>query len=208
MSPSPPAAHSDDHLHRFERLLDEYGAKVNRLARRFAVSESDAEDLTQEIFLDVFRSLPSFRGESALGTWIYRIALNHCLRFRDKARKEAEHHAPETPSEDAPEPAPDPSQRVMKRELSQQVQEALERLPAHHHSVVVLHELQGLTYQQCAQVLEVPVGTVKSRLSNAFRVLRGTLATYVLSDTLPEHEAPPETTSVRPQSIKATGGSS
>lgn len=66
----------------FATFLDLYGERVHRLARRYARSESCAEDLTQEIFLDLYRCIAGFRGDSQLGTWVYRVALNHCLRYR------------------------------------------------------------------------------------------------------------------------------
>ena len=70
----------------FEELLDAYETRVYRLALRLTDSISDAEDVTQEIFLAVYKSLGNFRGNSALGTWIYRVAMNHCLEFRRKRR--------------------------------------------------------------------------------------------------------------------------
>jgi RNA polymerase sigma-70 factor (ECF subfamily) len=81
----------------------------------------------------------------------------------------------------------DPARQADRQELSGQVQIALEALSPLHRDVVVLHELQGLTYKECAAVLEVPVGTVKSRLSNAFRALRGSLGIYVLGEDTGEH---------------------
>src|SRR5579862_5776443 len=70
----------------FETLLDAYETRVYRLALRFTGNVSDAEDLTQEIFLAVYKGLTYFRGDAALGTWIYRVAMNHCLEFRRKRR--------------------------------------------------------------------------------------------------------------------------
>src|SRR5438876_1070170 len=72
----------------FEQLLDAYETRVYRLALRFTDNIPDAEDVTQEIFLGVYRGLANFRGDSALGTWIYRVAMNHCLEYRRKKRLE------------------------------------------------------------------------------------------------------------------------
>jgi RNA polymerase sigma-70 factor (ECF subfamily) len=174
----------------FEELLDRYGPRVQRLARRYAFTESDAEDLTQEIFLDIFRCAANFRGEAQLGTWLYRIALHHCMRHREKAYRDHSHRAPDGASEtERPDPSGDPAKRSASRELSHQVHTALEGLSPLHRDVVVLHELHGLTYQECARILEVPVGTVKSRLSNAFRHLRATLGPYVLGEESPGERA-------------------
>jgi RNA polymerase sigma-70 factor (ECF subfamily) len=170
----------------FAELLDRYGARVHRLVRRYARGEADAEDLTQEIFLDLYRCSGSFRGESALSTWVYRVALNHCLRYREKlerAQPPAETY--EDGVHETPDSRRDPAGQVVARELTQQVHAALDDLSRVHRDVVVLHELHGLTYRECAEVLQVPVGTVKSRLSNAFRCLRASLGGYVLGEPAP-----------------------
>ncbi len=174
----------------FEAFLDSYGPQVQRLVRRYTLSEADAEDLTQEIFLDLYRSISNFRGESALSTWVYRVALNHCLRHREKQKQHSATQADDLPDERADEnPGTDPARQTARVELRGQVQDALQDLSPAQRSVVILHELHGLTYNECAQILEVPVGTVKSRLSNAFTHLRASLGSYVLGDT--EDSAPP-----------------
>lgn len=111
-------------------------------------------------------------------TWVYRIAVNHCLRHSERTR-------PSAPYDDEILEVDDdwrrsPAEAAAKGELSDYVHGALGVLPQIHRDVVVLHELHGLTYEECAEMLEVPVGTVKSRLSNAFRKLRVSLADYVL----------------------------
>ena len=165
-------------------FVDLYGPRLHRLARRYAPCEADAEDLTQEIFVALYQSLPSFRGESSLATWSYRVALNHCLKHAAKAKLIT------VPYDDAREqPAPDrlgPAYQSARRELSGQLNSALADLSPGHRDAVILHELHEMTYAECAAVLGVPVGTVKSRLSTAFRRLRVSLSGYVLSDTLPE----------------------
>jgi len=170
---------SDDSSN-FAAFLDEHGARVHRLARRYARGEADAEDLTQEIFLDLFRALPTFRGESQMATWVYRVAINHCLRHREKNCNQNESFDEER--HETPDTRHDPARRMAQTELGDQVQTALSDLSELHRDVVVLHELHGLTYRQCATVLGVPVGTVKSRLSNAFRALRKSLGLYVLGE--------------------------
>lgn len=164
----------------FEEFVDACGGRVHRLARRYAATEADAEDLTQEIFLDLYRCIGSFRGESQLSTWVYRVAVNHCLKHRARTRPD---HLPLDDSLQADEDRQaDPACRAQQRELSDQVRLALDDLSPLHRDVVILHELHGLTYAECAAALDVPVGTVKSRLSNAFRRLRATLGGYVLGE--------------------------
>ncbi len=169
----------------FEELLDAYEVRVYRLALRFTGSVPDAEDVTQEIFLGIYKGLGNFRGNSALGTWIYRVAMNHCLEYRRKRRLDTLPLDEEIAlvSQDWRD---DPVQSANKRELSAKVEAALSCLSPLHRDVIVLHEFQGLTYQEVAAALDVPVGTVKSRLSNAFRRLRDLLGGYV-------HEGSPTT---------------
>ena len=170
----------------FEEFVDTYGARIHRLVKRYLSNASDTDDVTQEIFIDLYRCIPTYRGGSSLMTWVYRIAVNHCLRHCERTR-------PTAAFDDEVIGLDDDWRRSLvesaaKGELSDYVHGALGILPQIHRDVVVLHELHGLTYEECAEMLEVPVGTVKSRLSNAFRKLRVSLADYVLGD-----QSPPET---------------
>jgi RNA polymerase sigma-70 factor (ECF subfamily) len=165
----------------FEEFLDSYGARVHRLVRRYVSNESDAEDVTQEIFFDLYRGIGNFRGDAALSTWVYRVAANHCIKHRQRAKPDSLPYEETLQAEE--DWRADPLRSATKRELSEQVSCALDQLSPLHRDVVILHELHGLTYQECANVLDVPVGTVKSRLSNAFRRLRGVLGSYVLGQS-------------------------
>ncbi|CEK13976.1 RNA polymerase sigma factor [Chthonomonas calidirosea] len=162
----------------FAQIVDRFSVRIYRLAYRMCGSTMDAEDLTQEIFLAIYRSLQSFRGDSSLSTWVYRIAMNHCVDFQRR-------HRPQTLSLDeqlivvTDRWCDNPQEALHKEELGRQIEEALSHLAPHHREVVILHELHGLTYTEVAKVLQIPVGTVKSRLSNAFRQLRELLRDYV-----------------------------
>lgn len=180
-----------------EQFLDMYGPRVQRLARRYARDQIDAEDLTQEIFIALFRSAANFRGEASLATWVYRVALNHALRHRDRWQRESNLNEPNTndkPIEIADGGA-DPARYAARGELNNEVRGALDELVEGQREVVILHELHGLTYSECAAVLQIPIGTVKSRLSNAFRHLRVRLGPYVLGDDQAIAARPPQSTS-------------
>ncbi len=169
----------------FEEFVDTYGARVHRLVRRYVVNPSDAEDVTQEVFCDLHRSISSFKGQSALSTWVYRVTVNHCLRHIER-RKGDNLPLDEQVLPDADWHS-DPSRAYSKQELSDQLQHALHQLSPGHANVVVLCELHGLSYQECSQILNIPVGTVKSRMFTAFRRLRDLLSGYVEGgDDLPE----------------------
>lgn len=166
----------------FEAFLDAYGSRVHRLVRRNVANPTDAEDVTQEIFCDIHRSIHQYRGEASLSTWTYRVALNHCWRYRQRKHPESislEEERFDMPTEDWES---NPEKAAENSELSVQVQTALDQLSPSLHDVVVLCELHGMTYQECATTLQIPVGTVKSRMHHAFRRLRTLLGGYVFSN--------------------------
>ena len=168
----------------FTAFVDTYGPRLHRLVRRYTLHEADAEDLTQEIFVDLYRSLGSFRGESSLATWVYQVALNHCRKYAGCTRTVTVPYDDSLCERESEERGP--AHHAARRELSDQLYAALDGLSPDHREVVILHEMQELTYRECAAILQVPEGTVKSRLSYAFRRLRGALSGYVLADALPE----------------------
>ena len=163
----------------FEEFVDIYGARVHRLVHRYVENPADGEDVTQEIFCDLHRSIAAYRGEAALSTWIYRVALNHCWKYRQKQRPNTVSFDEQFSEAADDDWRMDPEASVQKQELAQQVHAALGELTPSHHDVVVLCEIQGMTYQECANTLQIPIGTVKSRLFHAFRRLRGLLGAYV-----------------------------
>lgn len=154
----------------FERLLDLYEDKVYNLVHRM-VGAADAEDVAQDALIEICKAVVSFRGDSSLGTWVHRVAVNVCLEHRRRRRPESVPLEAEI-LEREPDPLPDLAETVMRGEIKGSVNAAIDSLPDLHRDVVVLHELQGLTYAECAEALGCPVGTVKSRLSNAFVKLR------------------------------------
>lgn len=159
-------AAKDGNRDAFERILDICQDKVYSLVRRM-VGAGDAEDVAQEALIELCKSITSFQGRSSISTWAYRIAVNVCLEHRRRNRPEVVSF-----DEDFADPADDPSDAAVKTELRSDVASAISTLPEFQRDVVVLHEMQGLTYQECAEVLGCPVGTVKSRLANAFVKLR------------------------------------
>lgn len=163
----------------FEQLLDRYERRVYNLAFRMLGDPTEAEDATQDIFVQVHRSLPGFRGQSRLDTWIHRIGVNVCLQRRRRRKLptvELLEHDPVTEGEE------DPIHAAMAGELRSCLEDAIQRLPEAQRTVVLLHGMQGLSYSEVADALGCPVGTVKSRLSTAFRRLRQLLAPYIAPD--------------------------
>jgi RNA polymerase sigma-70 factor (ECF subfamily) len=155
----------------FDRLVERYQRDVYRLCYRYVNDHHDASDLAQESFLKAYRAIGRFRGDSAFSTWLYRIAVNTCLNFRS-ARK--------LPSEPLLEDVPDRGRGVVARledeELSQQVREAVSRLPERQRATLILKVYHDLTHEEVAAILGSSVGTVKANLFHALGNLRKAMA--------------------------------
>ncbi len=163
-------------------LVNEYQRMVFHLALHLLGDHDEALDLSQEVFLNVFRTIGRFRGQSALRTWIYRIVINQA-RNRQRWWKRR-HRAEQVSLEERLErngdmlPASElvaPDRMFGQRELARRIWAALDQLPFEQRSVMVLREIDGLSYEEIAFSLGVAVGTVKSRLTRAREVLRARL---------------------------------
>lgn len=164
----------------FEALMDRYDRRLYNLALRMLDGDAgEAEDAAQDIFVEIHRALPSFRGGSRLDTWVHRIAVNVCLQRRRNKRLPTGELDEALPSLDGP----DPLGEAVRSELRDRVGAAVQTLPEGQREVVLLHGMQGLSYAEVAEALGCPVGTVKSRLSTAFKRLRTLLAGYVGSES-------------------------
>ena len=162
-------------------LVAEHQRTVLQLAANLLGDREEALDLSQEVFLRVFRTIHRFRGHSSLRTWIYRIVVNQARnrhrfwrrRHRDEQVSLDQHVAAHGDILRGPGPAPD---RVLaQKELAEQLQRALERLPFEQRTAIVLREVDGLSYEEIAYSLNLAVGTVKSRLTRARQALRADL---------------------------------
>jgi len=162
----------------FEQLVTAYERKVYALALRSTGSEAYAADLTQEVFLRAWRSLNSFRGDSTVSTWLYRITMNICIDF---SRKKSLQLVPLADEEGNELPLPDrrtansPEAALEQQELSAELQAALQELSEEHRQAILLRDISGLSYQEIGRMLSLEEGTVKSRLSRARRNLRSIL---------------------------------
>jgi len=161
----------------FDAVYERFRRPVWRLSRRFTESEEEALDTTQEVFLRVWRGLPGFRGESKLSTWVFQIAWNHLRAHRRKMGRQP-FTVDEGLNDDrdhvdvAPDPRPDPERRAAAAEMLDLVEAALRELPEHYQIVVWLRDGEDLSYEEIARVLDLPIGTVRSRLSRARDSLR------------------------------------
>ena len=154
-----------------EAVYHRYKRRVFALAMRI-VGAIDAEEVAQEAFIRVFRGLPKFRGDAALGTWIYRLAVNAALSHRSRRAT-----APVAPSEErGPERIAAVTPEAGDLALRKQLERALAALPVGYRTVIVLHDVEGLEHEEVAAILGCHVGTSKSQLHKARAKLREALA--------------------------------
>ena len=167
-------------------LVEKYKRMVYRLAMQITKNHADADDVMQETFIKVYRSIRTFRKDAAFETWLYRIAVNEALNFV-KRRERQRVTTLETASESEYEAvtrhraqvANDPHAHAEKAELRHHVTKAVNSLSLKHRTVVILHEFEGLTHAEIASILNCSEGTVRSRLHYARKKLRTLLKPYV-----------------------------
>jgi RNA polymerase sigma-70 factor (ECF subfamily) len=154
----------------FEELVDGYKNLVFALIARTVQDRSRAEDLAQDVFLRIHRGLPYFRGEARLSTWIYRIVANVCIQERGHASADAMISLDDTR---ATVPTPSGADRQFgDLELRDRLEKAIAQLPAQQRFLVAAHYLQGVRYEDLAEALRMPLGTVKTHLFRAKQQLR------------------------------------
>jgi RNA polymerase sigma-70 factor (ECF subfamily) len=168
-----------------EQVYHDYAPRVFHVARKMVQSDVDAEDVTQDVLLQVVRKLPSFRGESALPTWLHRITVNTALSHRRKRAVREEHRAAndfqdwleqEADSKAPGRRLPGPEEAALERESRQLLDEAIAALPPRYRGVFVLADIDGLPNATIAEMLGLSLPAVKSRLHRARLLLRDALA--------------------------------
>ena len=175
----------------FDTIIERYTPRIYNLSLRITGSREEAEDCVQDSFLRAFKALGRFRGEAAFSTWLYRVAVNVAndasRRLSSKPISASELADPDSDSpppelERLSESAQDtdtPEASLLKAQRRQVVVEAIRSLPENHRAVIVLYDLQGLSYEEIAGVLGTRVGTVKSRLNRARLALKERLTPHL-----------------------------
>lgn len=169
-----------------EDVFYSYAPRLYSVARRMLGNDADAEDVTQDVLLQVVRKLNTFRGESGLTTWLHRVTVNAALLHRRKQtrRREQSVRPPLEVLPQAERPSPtrstseDPEQRVLDRETQELIERAIARLPAIYRKVYVLADVEGLSNAEIGAILELAVPAVKSRLHRARLMMRQALTPH------------------------------
>jgi RNA polymerase sigma-70 factor (ECF subfamily) len=158
----------------FEELYRQHARRLYSLVVRMIGSAQDAEDLLQEVFLQAYRKLPGFRGESTLGTWLYRLTMNHCLDHLRGRQAKMSRATASIDEESVDEPAaPDP---VVPSAISRMdLERAIEALPPGSKAAFLLHDVEGFEHQEIAAILGISEGTSKSQVHKARLKLRALL---------------------------------
>jgi RNA polymerase sigma-70 factor (ECF subfamily) len=181
----------------YTRLITQYHQAIYGLVYRILDDPTDAPDTTQEVFLKVFRGMPKFNCESSLKTWMYRIAIHEASNrrrwfFRHKVRE----HSIDPPPDDREnlpanlfdnlvDSAESPFENVARGQVRARLEQALQEIPAHYRTTVVLRDIEDLSYEEIAEVTETSLGTVKSRIVRGREALRKRLERFA-------HELAPE----------------
>jgi len=158
----------------FDEVYERFRQPVWRLARRLTGNDEAALDATQEIFLRVWRGLAGFRGEAKLSTWVFQIAWNY---LRGHHRRTARHLQVVGGQSDevvarAPDPGPSPERSAVSADLLDRVTAAMDELPEHYRVVLWMRDGEDLSYAEIAEALDLPIGTVRSRLARARSALK------------------------------------
>jgi RNA polymerase sigma-70 factor (ECF subfamily) len=157
----------------FDLLFSRYQHKIHGLVSRYVRTSDEIDDVVQEAFIKAYRALPRFRGESAFYTWLYRIAINTAKNYLvARSRRPPDVDVDATDAEhldgiDALRETENPENNLARDELEQAINGAIRALPDDLRSAVTLREFDGLSYEQIAQIMDCPVGTVRSRIFRA-----------------------------------------
>jgi RNA polymerase sigma-70 factor (ECF subfamily) len=169
----------------YNLLVGKYQQKILRLVSRFIRDSMECEDVTQEAFIKAYRALPNFRGESAFYTWLYRIAVNTAKNYLVSARRR-----PPSQDLDAQEASNSlaganfvdlntPESTLMNDELLSVIRCTIAKLPDNLREAIVYREFDGMSYEEIAEVMDCPIGTVRSRIFRARETLEEAMSPYV-----------------------------
>jgi len=175
----------------FDQIVRLYADRIYNYVRRMVGHPQDAEDITQEVFLRAYQGLHQFDGRASFSTWLFRIATNLCIDHKRRQQRRVQtvpYHRDEEEEEEGDWEFADTSQpsaldQLLSKELETVVEQAVERLSPKLKTVLLLYDVEGLSYEQIAETLGIPIGTVKSRLFAAREQVRKQVEPYMRGES-------------------------
>jgi RNA polymerase sigma-70 factor (ECF subfamily) len=175
----------------FDQIVRLYADRIYNYVRRMVGNPQDAEDITQEVFIRAYQGLSQFDGRASFSTWLFRIATNLCIDHKRRQSRRVQtvpYHHDESDEEEGDWEFPDTNQpsaldHLLNQELQAVVEGAIERLNPKLKTVLLLYDVEGLSYEQIAETLGIPMGTVKSRLFAAREQIRKQVEVYLRGET-------------------------
>lgn len=174
----------DRDVEAFSVIVDHYQARIYGFTRRMLRCDEDAEDVSQEVFIRAFENIDQFDGRASFATWLFKIAVNLCIdRARRKDRRpESVPLEPDDHADAAPDKRWDPETRAVALEMEEAIEAAIGFLSEKLRGVLLLHDIEELSYEQISRIVGIPVGTVKSRLFLARSHLQRALRNYMTGE--------------------------
>ena len=173
----------------FEMLVMKYQRKLARLLSRMVRDPAEVEDVTQEAFIKAYRALPGFRGDSAFYTWLYRIAINTAKNYLVALGRRAptstgfdNEEAEQFEDAEALRDTATPENELIGKQIAETVNRSLEKLPEDLRTAITLREIEGLSYEEIANVMNCPIGTVRSRIFRAREAIAAELRPLLGTD--------------------------
>lgn len=166
----------------FEEIILKYQDRIYNVCRYMLGNAQDAEDAAQDTFIKAYQNLNKFRPEASLYTWLYRIAVNTCLDYKKRPFFASLFRKSEEGDEFVSEPSshwPSPEKLYESKQIGLALHNSIRKLPSRLRKAIVLKEIEGLSYEEIADILEVSIGTVKSRISRAREELKGLMKNYI-----------------------------
>ncbi len=162
----------------YRQLLDNYRGAIFNLLYKMVRNKEETEDLVQEAFMKAFKALPSFNEEYAFSTWLYKIAINNCIDHMRKKRLKTYSINKPVQSKDGeldrefPDTSMSPDRAILSDEKSTIIEDAIDELPENYKIAIVLRHAEEKSYEEIAQILNIPLGTVKARIFRAREMLK------------------------------------
>jgi RNA polymerase sigma-70 factor (ECF subfamily) len=177
----------------FERLVEKYQGRIYRHIRKMVKDASEVQDLLQETFLNVYKGLNSFQGDSSFSTWLFKVASNTALMYLRKKRPEVLQYDDEIKTVErleinpaSPEFVSTPLEILLSREGRIKIEEAIDQLPLTYRTVIILRDVEGFSLEEVADIVDSSVPAVKSRLHRGRHFIRENLSSYYADRTGPK----------------------